>query len=491
MINEGSIPVECFSERSSEMPRLHPAFFDNHAREWMSGALITTDLVCLFVAIPFALYLSSFPHINVFPPYDQVFTLLAIIMLIKFYRAGLYPGIGLHYIDELNKLVTSISSAFVIVLAVTFLLRTPFIYSRTVIFSSWVISILLIPTGRYLVRRFLIYVGFWGMPVVIIGNPEKARALADDLRIHLQHGIRPELIICDGYCLADYSSGQYPVFSTEKVKEYAQLHHLENALVLVDDLNNVDLLVDRHRFTFNRVILIKDQNGKYGLNNLQTLDFTTVLGLQVNNHLLDWWSQILKRFFDILGSVLGLLLLSPLLTFIAVAIKFDSPGNVFYRQVRLGKGGKSFNLLKFRTMYINNDIILKAKLASDQISTEEWNRYQKLKKDPRITRIGKLLRKFSLDELPQLLNIVVGDMSLVGPRPIMPAQREFYGANYKDYIQVLPGLTGLWQVSGRNQTTFIRRVELDNEYIQRWSMWMDIFILIKTLKVVLRGDGAY
>ena len=142
-------------------------------------------------------------------------------------------------------------------------------------------------------------------------------------------------------------------------------------------------------------------------------------------------------------------------------------------------------------MYMNANEVLKLKLAHNPVLKAEWENYQKLKEDPRITRVGKILRRLSLDELPQLWNVFKGEMSTVGPRPIMPDQCELYGPYYKDYIQVTPGITGLWQVSGRNQTSFAQRAALDNEYIQRWSLWMDIFIFFKTIKVVLWQEGAY
>ena len=209
------------------------------------------------------------------------------------------------------------------------------------------------------------------------------------------------------------------------------------------------------------------------------------------NNLLNFWAQLEKRTIDLLGSILGLLFLAPFLGLTALLIQIDLPGGTFYRQPRLGRNGKVFNLLKFRTMYQNADQILAENLARDPFMNHEWDSYQKLRKDPRVTRMGRFLRKFSLDELPQLWNVLVGEMSLVGPRPMMTNQSELYGDSYKEYTQVAPGITGLWQVSGRNRTTFARRAELDTEYIQRWSVWLDILILIKTIKVVLWQDGAY
>jgi lipopolysaccharide/colanic/teichoic acid biosynthesis glycosyltransferase len=142
-------------------------------------------------------------------------------------------------------------------------------------------------------------------------------------------------------------------------------------------------------------------------------------------------------------------------------------------------------------MYINGDEIFQEKLKSDKNFRDEWKKFQKVRSDPRITPIGRFLRKYSIDELPQLVNILKGEMSLVGPRPIMVNQRQMYGPGFHDYSQVRPGVTGLWQVSGRNNTTFARRAELDMEYIQRWSLWMDMYIIFRTFREVVSKDGAY
>ena len=488
MIKENLITIQLLSGKSTET-RKRWSFINIYARQWMSGVLILTDLFSLFAAILLGLQIRAFsiPHLS--PAYDAIFTLLAIILVLKFYSSGLYPAIGLHYIDELRKLFSSVTTTFVIVMAVTFLLQTSIIYSRLFIILTWMFSILFIPIVRYLMRRFLIHLGIWGVPVVIIGKPEKSLPLAMHLRIQLQHGIRPELIISDDYDLVDGSADD-SINSLAKIKESTRNLHIHDALILVEDLNNIDMVFDRYRFLFNRVILIKDQTGNYGLNTLRPLDFGSSLGLELKNHLLNKQAKLIKRFIDVLASILGILLV-PLLSLMAVAIKLDSPGGIFYRQTRLGKGGKTFQLLKFRTMYINAEDLLESTLAQNLALKKEWDCYQKLKDDPRITRIGRFLRKFSLDELPQLWNIVRGEMSLIGPRPFTPNQHQFYGRYYKDYIQVLPGITGWWQVSGRNQTSFIQRAELDNEYIQRWSLWMDIFILVKTIKVILWQDSAY
>lgn len=199
----------------------------------------------------------------------------------------------------------------------------------------------------------------------------------------------------------------------------------------------------------------------------------------------------MKRFIDIVLSALGLIFLLPFFGLMALLITLNSRGGVFYRQPRIGRNSETFDVIKFRTMYKNADKILDRELKLNPELKEEWNCYQKLKRDPHVTRMGRLLRRFSLDELPQLWNVLVGEMSLVGPRPITAEQCELYGKSYEEYVKVPPGMTGLWQVSGRNYTTFVRRAELDSEYIQRWSIGLDIYILFKTIEIVFWQQGAF
>lgn len=176
---------------------------------------------------------------------------------------------------------------------------------------------------------------------------------------------------------------------------------------------------------------------------------------------------------------------------LVILIKVDSPGPVFYRQTRIGRFGRKFPVYKFRTMAQNADKVLRDYLDKYPELEAEWLATHKLKNDPRVTRLGAVLRKLSLDELPQIWNIIIGDMSLVGPRPIVDAEVEKYGRCFELYIQVRPGLTGLWQVSGRNNTTYARRVELDEYYVRNQSLKLYLHILVKTVSVVITRDGAY
>lgn len=199
---------------------------------------------------------------------------------------------------------------------------------------------------------------------------------------------------------------------------------------------------------------------------------------------------VLKRLLDIAISLLALIFLAPLMIMLAAAVWFGDRGPIFYGQTRIGRSGRTFRCLKFRTMVVDADERLAQLLRSDPMAAAEWRRDRKLRRDPRITSIGRFLRKTSLDELPQLLNILRGEMSLVGPRPIVSAEVEKYGDAFAYYTAVRPGLTGLWQVSGRNDASYDERVRLDTHYAQCWSVAGDLKIVLLTFPALL-GKGAY
>jgi Undecaprenyl-phosphate galactose phosphotransferase WbaP len=198
-----------------------------------------------------------------------------------------------------------------------------------------------------------------------------------------------------------------------------------------------------------------------------------------------------KRALDLILGALLLVVSVPIGVLIAAAIWLESGRPILFAHRRIGQGGKTFLLYKFRSMVANADAVLQRHLEQRPELAMEWRRDHKLKDDPRVTRVGRFLRKRSLDELPQFWNVLRGDMSLVGPRPIVPEETGKYGPGFRMYTLVKPGLTGLWQVSGRNDTSYRKRVSLDAEYIRRWSLWLDLRILLQTVRVVVGGHGAY
>jgi Undecaprenyl-phosphate galactose phosphotransferase WbaP len=255
---------------------------------------------------------------------------------------------------------------------------------------------------------------------------------------------------------------------------------------------------------FHRLILVSSLHGVM-MSSLQVHDFEGMMGVELNKNLLNPFEVFIKRSMDIVLSLLALSVMLPVGALACLLIWLESPGPVFYTQLRVGKNRRDvtekdrvssrhvrrINIYKFRTMVVDAERRLEEYLKENPQARAEWDLHQKLRHDPRITRVGAFLRKFSLDELPQLINVLKGEMSLVGPRPIMLDQVPLYGDILNIYHSVRPGLTGLWQVSGRNRTSFEERAAFDEYYVHNWSIWLDIYILLRTVWVVLSRDGAY
>ena len=242
---------------------------------------------------------------------------------------------------------------------------------------------------------------------------------------------------------------------------------------------------------FRYVIVMPDLGGICNSSAMIARNFAGNLGVEVKYNLLFPWARRTKRLLDVFLTVVGGLLISPLLLAIIILIRLDSSGPAFYGHRRLGADGKHFRCWKFRTMHVNAEQLLDEFLQSNPDLRAEWEQNFKLHDDPRVTRIGRFLRKTSLDELPQLWNVLLGEMSLVGPRPIVEAEIPRYGTVYEMYRRIRPGISGLWQVSGRSDTGYGERVELDAYYVNTWSVWLDLVILVCTVRSVIFGRGAY
>jgi Undecaprenyl-phosphate galactose phosphotransferase WbaP len=238
------------------------------------------------------------------------------------------------------------------------------------------------------------------------------------------------------------------------------------------------------------VLIIPDLFGIRSLS-VAAKDVCGVLALELDEKLTPFMAQLIKRGFDLVFSIGGAILASPVLLLTCLAVRVSSQGPIFYGQSRIGKNGEIFKVWKFRSMVLDADQVLRSHLDSDPALREEWQRDHKLRRDPRVTRIGNFLRKNSLDELPQIWNVICGEMSLVGPRPITHSEIKRYGKIFGQYLRVIPGVTGLWQISGRNNTTYEHRTRIDDYYVRNWSLSLDIYILLRTFKEVFFAKGAY
>lgn len=372
-------------------------------------------------------------------------------------------------------------------------------YAAVPVLLSWISLLFLVPVMRQLARMLMTRTGIWPIPTALIGIGPRSVEINKVLQGTLSLGFDVRwLVIQDPAETPPPGLAQLkPIHSTDAADIAALMcqEGCKEAIIANEDMQSAYFAeVVQRLLEANVSVAIVPSINRLPLANATTNYFfgSDILLMQVSSNAqrLPW--RILKRGFDLLVSALLLLLFSPLLLAMAVAIRLDTPGPVTYSQRRVGRQGKQFRCLKFRSMARNADEILERWKQDNPELYKEFLVSFKLRDDPRVTRVGKLLRKTSLDELPQLLNVLRGDMSLVGPRPVPEQQlREQYGSAAQLYVRVRPGMSGLWQISGRSDTTADQRVILDEWYILNWSFWYDIVILIQTAWIVATGKGAY
>jgi Undecaprenyl-phosphate galactose phosphotransferase WbaP len=318
--------------------------------------------------------------------------------------------------------------------------------------------------------------------------------MVQTLRKHPELGLKPQVIVDDGEpgsTEAAWTDGVPVCSGWRHAPAVAKTIGINCAIVSAEGVNRNHLfeLLDTHGSTFPHLLLMPDLHGIPSVG-VEARDFCHTLALEFKKPLLQAGARSFKRFEDIvLGTAIAVAAL-PAAALICILIKLDSKGPAIYSHVRIGRNGR-FRVWKFRSMAIDAEAALERYLAEHPDAAHEWMASRKLKHDPRVTRVGRFLRRTSLDELPQLLNVLAGQMSLVGPRPIVEEEIRHYGSSFSLYTKVTPGLTGLWQVSGRNDTGYSERVMLDTYYVRNWSPWLDVYILARTAVAVLRARGAY
>lgn len=408
--------------------------------------------------------------------------ILAMIFLFVYFMFGLYPGSGLSPIFELRQITVANSLVFIGFFAASLPLNN--LIPISLLLKAWLLSIIAVPILRFLIRRLCSHFQWWGQPILILGG-YKAGFTYDYIVSRPHFGLRPIGIVGD--------SGSYPYLGPyEMAQSIANNNRVFWAMVAMPEQPSSEVLDVMKTYVkhFPHVLFVASVNGLPSLWN-RSFDFGRLHGICIQSNLLLPLPRFFKRVVDLaIAMVFGLICL-PLIAIIALLIKLSSPGPVFYGHERIGYKGLRFKIWKFRTMFVDANIVLNQHLASDPEIRGEWKKNQKLRNDPRVTKVGRWLRKTSLDELPQLWNILLGEMSVVGPRPIVDSEIARYKESFSLYKRVVPGLTGLWQVSGRNNTTYSERVSLDSYYVMNWSPWMDIYILARTVKVVLIFEGAY
>lgn len=391
---------------------------------------------------------------------------------------------------EIKQIINSASIWLMAIIAYFFLIRT-FPFSRLAIIYTWFLAILLITSGRMLIR-FIQYLtqqaGIGRKPILFIGHNTITKRLAADFGKDISYKVI-------GYINgnADQSTDKFQYLGTmEQLEHMVKKHHIEEIIQTKADLSHkesIDLLTfcREHHLGFSFVPdLMEIQQA-----NIETETWSDIPVIKLKPTPLDGWGKVFKRIFDITGALIGLIILSPFLLITAIAIKLTSKGTIFFkflddgsRVKRVGEHGKLFNFYKFRTMYPNTHNLRYTKLAEK--NTRKDSPLVKIKDDPRVTGVGRFLRKTSIDELPQLINVLKGEMSLVGPRPHLPEEVAHYQKHQKFVLAIKPGITGLAQTSGRSDLNFEEEVRLDTYYIEHWSIWLDIVIIFKTIGVLFK-----
>lgn len=458
---------------------------------WFTGvATLTVDFLAISAAYWVAVLLRYLMTPGSLDFYLQLFPGICL-FLIAFAAQGLYPGLLLHPAEETRRVFSCVSTVFLLIACTTYLRHSAEWYSRSMFLILWAAGAPVVLLARHLSRHFLSRSPWWGVSAVVLGSGSSAQRVIRMLEKKTL-GVRVKGVLTDGP-ITSWPSEFPPILGDiNSAPQIANSGFAQYAIVAMPNSRHSEL---RHTIQdccrgFSHVLLMPDMPGICSLGVLGR-EIGGELGFELPQRLFHQSAAFAKRSIDLSISLFVLALLSPLFLLITLAVRLTSPGPIFYGHSRYGRDGSIFNALKFRTMAMNSDVILEEYLRKHPEFREEWNRDHKLKNDPRVTSIGKWLRRYSLDELPQLWNVIKGDMSLVGPRPIVAAEIPKYGLGYELYTRVRPGITGLWQVSGRNNTTYDERVAFDEYYVRNWSIWLDSYILARTIKVVLTAHGAY
>ncbi|MDR2517507.1 MAG: undecaprenyl-phosphate galactose phosphotransferase WbaP [Spirochaetaceae bacterium] len=418
-------------------------------------------------------------------PYLPVFVLL-------FWMFRLYPGISLAPAEELRHIGTASFIAHGGIIFSRYIEDKEFDAISVAFIISFIFSMVIFLLCRSITHMLLRRARIRGIPAVVYGSGNFGRQMIDQILENSRVGYVPAVILDSTPESGDAYQGIPILHDLSLGPELIKKYKIKMAIIATSEFSQKELtrLLNFSLSAFRYSVLVPDF---VSITNIwmSVRDFHGLLGFAAANKLRMGWNLVFKRAFDISIVILGGVVIFPFLLIIALLIKLGSRGPALYKHARLGKNGKSIMVYKFRSMVTDADKKLREMLSENENLRKEWEEGYKLKNDPRITPIGRWIRKTSIDEFPQILNVLKGEMSLVGPRPVTAGEAEKYGEHFGRIFSIKPGMTGLWQVSGRSDTDYNERISYDSYYLQSWSVWLDLWILYKTVGVVLRGKGAY
>lgn len=468
-------------------------------RAWLTLGLAFLDTLLINVAFFIAYHaryewqlIRPVGEANYVPlrEYIPVSLILTAILLVVYKMEGLYtPKRGTSWLDEVYTVFIGTLAGIAVMIVITFFYR-PYFYSRLLFGYAGISVTLTLSLSRLIVRQIWGYLRGRGIGVdrvLVVGAGEIGRAIMRSIMALPQLGYRVVGFIDDEG--PEKSIGRFPSLgSTKDLPRLLQERRVDEVIVTLPWTSHEEIIKMVAQCERARVqARIVPDLFQMSLSRVDVEEVGGIPLLGVKEVSIRGWNLTLKRAIDVVVSATILLLLSPLILLIAALIKLESPGPALFRQTRMGRGGKPFPLYKFRSMRPEAE----EELSEVHDLNEAEGVFFKIREDPRCTRVGKILRRLSLDELPQIYNILRGEMSLVGPRPALPREVELYKEWHGRRLGVLPGLTGLWQVMGRSDLTFDEMVMLDLFYIENWSLWLDLKIMLITIPTVLLGKGAY
>jgi undecaprenyl-phosphate galactose phosphotransferase len=466
--------------------------------------LILSDLASLLAAFMLGYFLRSqiLPHVISFkqPPlplssqlsrgfFVGVFIVITILAFERLYTKRV------SFWEEAKLIIRGITLGFILMAMIVFVSRSYTQFSRIVTLLAWLLSLAIFPIFRLMAKKALLKINLWEKKVLIIGTNQTAKMIAQAIKNDRTLGYEISGFLAEdpsevGRVIVD---DKKVIGTIDQVEDVSKEFGVQDIIIALPGINQdklIDLMETCEKVT--STIRIVPAVGSLFTMGVEIENFGDILSLSITRNLAKPWNIFIKKSFELALALVLLILFFPILLLIAIAIKFSSPGPVLFRQERLIANDKKIKIFKFRSMFIDGDAKLNDYLKQNPEAQAEWTRYQKIKNnDPRVTRMGKFIRRHSLDELPQLLNVLKGEMSLVGPRPYLPREKKELGERYQIICRVKPGITGLWQVSGRNLLLFEDRFPLDEYYIRNWSLWLDVVILFKTIRVLAKHEGAY
>jgi Undecaprenyl-phosphate galactose phosphotransferase WbaP len=455
------------------------------------ACLAISDIGAIVLALFTAGFLRSVVLSSWAAPTRSTDLAALVLLLCSLTAAGLYPGVNMNPVEELRRSVSAITLGFFALWSATFLLRD-LSQSRLVYMLAYSFTVALLPLFRAFTRKTFASRDWWGSSAAILGYGITGKYVHETLLKNPGLGLKPVAVFDDDPGQHRHADPGIAFGPIGKCVEITKTQRIPYGIVCMPGLSRDELLnlVDGYGKCFAHLIVIPNLIGMTSLG-ISAREVGGVIGLEVTQQLLRPASRFVKRCLDLALSVAVSVPVALLVLLSALLIKLEDGGPVFYANERVGFCGRKFRAWKLRSMVTDGDEVLRRYLADNPDEASHWNAKQKLKHDPRLTRVGRVIRKTSIDELPQFWNVLAGQMSIVGPRPILECQVSLYGASFDLYRQVRPGITGLWQVSGRNHLTFAERAKLDKYVIQNWSVWLDLYILARTVSVLLSADGAY